>query len=205
MQADWDEFLSGIDAPPDPPSDDLPELPEPMGDSWAEAVALFREENPQYANAHLGNDVEAFNAMAEWSKTLPERARAEERARLELRESKLVEAQAVLDDERRRLAEDKEYSETLLPALPALPALQKLGRKGYTPAPEPVVSEPRRIRVQIEQPTENNPSGTIVEGFERHSDSQVRVYDTQGQLLGTDSLRPEDDVEAAAKKLLTRG
>ena len=56
--------------------------------------------------------------------------------------------------------------------------------------------------MQIEHPTENNPSGTIVEGFERHTDSQVRVYDTDGNLLGSVRLRPGDNVEAAAKRLL---
>jgi hypothetical protein len=56
--------------------------------------------------------------------------------------------------------------------------------------------------VQIEQPTENNPGGTIAEGYERHTDRRVRVYDVRGQLLGGAGLKPGDDVDTAAKRLL---
>ena len=56
--------------------------------------------------------------------------------------------------------------------------------------------------MQVEAPSQSNPGGRIVEGFERHTDSQVRVYDTDGNLLGSASLRPGDNIEAAAKKLL---
>src|SRR5262249_32357353 len=83
-----------------------------------------------------------------------------------------------------------------------LPKDDPLRAAPYTPAPEPVVSEPRRIRVQIEQPTESNPGGTIAEGFERHSDSPVRVYDTDGNLLGSANLRPGDDIDTVARAVL---
>jgi hypothetical protein len=56
--------------------------------------------------------------------------------------------------------------------------------------------------VQIEQPTENNPGGTIAEGYERHADTKVRVYDVRGQLLGGADLKPGDDVDTAAKRSL---
>jgi hypothetical protein len=70
------------------------------------------------------------------------------------------------------------------------------------PVPETEPSERRYICVQTEQPTENNPGGTIAEGYEMHTDRRVRVYDVRGQLLGGADLKPGDDVEAAAKRLL---
>jgi hypothetical protein len=70
------------------------------------------------------------------------------------------------------------------------------------PEPESEPSERRYICVQIEQPTENNPGGTIAEGYERHADTKVRVYDVRGQLLGGADLKPGDDVDTAAKRLL---
>ena len=56
--------------------------------------------------------------------------------------------------------------------------------------------------MQIEQPTESNPGGTIAEGFEQHTDSQVRVYDTDGNLLGSAASRPGDDIEVVARRVL---
>jgi hypothetical protein len=44
--------------------------------------------------------------------------------------------------------------------------------------------------------------GLGARGYCRHTDTKVGVYDTEGQLLGTDTLRPGDNVEVAAKKLL---
>src|SRR5262245_17259618 len=83
-----------------------------------------------------------------------------------------------------------------------LPEDDPLRAVPHAPVPEPVVSEPRSIRVQIEQPTASNPGGTIAEGYERHTDRRVRVYDVRGELLGGADLRPGDDVEAVAKRLL---
>lgn len=88
-----------------------------------------------------------------------------------------------------------------MPAL-RLPDSDSLRATFAPPDPESEPSERRYICVQIEQPTENNPGGTIVEGYERHTDRRVRVYDTDGNLLGSAPLRPGDDVEVAAKKLL---
>jgi hypothetical protein len=51
------------------------------------------------------------------------------------------------------------------------------------PEPESEPSERRYICVQIEQPMENNPGGTIAEGYERHADTKVRVYDVRGNCL----------------------
>ena len=42
----------------------------------------------------------------------------------------------------------------------------------------------------------------ITRGYYRHTRTRVRVYDTEGALLGAADLRPGDDVEAAARKLL---
>jgi hypothetical protein len=39
-------------------------------------------------------------------------------------------------------------------------------------------------------------------GFYRYTDTKLRVYDTEGALLGATDLRPGDNVEAAARKLL---
>ena len=63
-------------------------------------------------------------------------------------------------------------------------------------------SEPRPILVQIRAPDERDVPGVIARGYYRHTDTKVRVYDTEGQSLGTDTLRPGDNVEVAAKKLL---
>jgi hypothetical protein len=45
-------------------------------------------------------------------------------------------------------------------------------------------------------------AGVIVRGYYRHTDTLVRVYDTEGQLLGTAPLQVGDDVEVAARKFL---
>jgi hypothetical protein len=68
------------------------------------------------------------------------------------------------------------------------------------PVPESEPSKERRIVVQIEAPSENNPGGVICEGYERHTDRRVRVFDTKGQLIGGADLKPGDDVELTAKR-----
>jgi hypothetical protein len=70
------------------------------------------------------------------------------------------------------------------------------------PPPESEPSEKKPIWVQTEAPSENNPGGTIAEGFERHTNTRVQVYDTAGNLLGSASLQPGDDVEATARRIL---
>jgi hypothetical protein len=69
---------------------------------------------------------------------------------------------------------------------------------------QPAPSEPRPILVQIRAPDERHVAGVIARGYCRHTDTLVRVYDTEGQLLGSAPLRPGDDVEVAAKKLLRK-
>ncbi|HVI67944.1 MAG TPA: hypothetical protein VM910_35995 [Bradyrhizobium sp.] len=73
---------------------------------------------------------------------------------------------------------------------------------GAAPAPEPVVREPKEIWIQLQAPDERNLAGVIARGVYRHPDSLVRVYDTDGNLLGSAPLRPGDSAEVAAKRLL---
>jgi hypothetical protein len=76
-----------------------------------------------------------------------------------------------------------------------------------TPAPasaeEP--AEPldaRRIYVQTAPPTEDSP-GEIVEGsYTLAADGGIRVYDVDGNLLGTEHLAPDADAVAAARRVL---
>jgi hypothetical protein len=70
------------------------------------------------------------------------------------------------------------------------------------PEPEPEPSEPRPIMVQIRAPDERDVAGVIARGVYRYTDNMVRVWDTEGELLGSAPLRPGDDPQAAAKKLL---
>ena len=65
-------------------------------------------------------------------------------------------------------------------------------------------SEPRRIRVTVEFPSEEKGTpGAVVEGtYTTSDDGLIRVRDAEGKLLGTQRLKPCDDVEAAARKLL---
>jgi len=63
-------------------------------------------------------------------------------------------------------------------------------------------SEPRPILVQIRAPDERDVAGVIARGYYRHTDTKLRVYDTEGALLGSADLRPGDNVEAAARKPL---
>jgi hypothetical protein len=70
------------------------------------------------------------------------------------------------------------------------------------PSPEPEPSPPRRVVVQVERPTPANPGGTIAEGVERHTDKMVRVYGTDGNLIGSAELRPGEDAATVARRLL---
>jgi hypothetical protein len=84
-----------------------------------------------------------------------------------------------------------------------LPEGDPLRATGTAPdAPELAPSEPLPILIQIRAPDERDVAGVIARGYYRHTDTLPRVYDTEGQLLGTAPLRAGDDVEAAAKKLL---
>lgn len=91
-------------------------------------------------------------------------------------------------------------------------------RTADQPKPAPVVqhegdtaveSQPaRRLRTQIEQPSEANPGGSVAEGWFKVEGGILHVEDMQGRLLGRQPVRPGDDVEAIARKLLrdkTRG
>jgi hypothetical protein len=67
---------------------------------------------------------------------------------------------------------------------------------------EPSGIEWRRVWATVERPSEANPGGAIVEGLYRVEDGMVKVTDLQGHLLGTQPIRPGDDIEAAARKIL---
>jgi len=66
------------------------------------------------------------------------------------------------------------------------------------PGPRPHRSRPRASRFlywfKSGLPTSATLAGVIARGYCRHTDTKVRVYDTEGQLLGTDTLRPGDNV-----------
>jgi hypothetical protein len=67
---------------------------------------------------------------------------------------------------------------------------------------EPSGIEWRRVWVTVERPSETNPGGAIAEGLYRVEEGMVKVADLQGRLLGTQPIKPGDDVEAAARKIL---
>jgi hypothetical protein len=67
---------------------------------------------------------------------------------------------------------------------------------------EPSGIEWCRVWATVERPSETNPGGVIAEGLYRVEDGMVKVTDLQGRLLGTQPLKPGDDVEAAARKIL---
>jgi hypothetical protein len=76
-------------------------------------------------------------------------------------------------------------------------------------APEPTphseeTSEPRRIRTQIEQPSQANPGGRIEEGWYTVQSGVLQVEDMQGNILARQPVGSGDNVEALARKLLRR-
>jgi hypothetical protein len=102
------------------------------------------------------------------------------------------------------------------PNVPEAPAPSVLSRRTTSDCP---VSEPRaaveqraqhaataepwrRVWVTVERPSETNPGGVIAEGLYRVEDGMVKVTDLQARLLGTQPIKPDDDVEAAARKIL---
>jgi hypothetical protein len=69
---------------------------------------------------------------------------------------------------------------------------------------EPPADELRhsiRCTVRLPDPEKDDP-GQIIEGSYSLSGNVLRVYDDTGRLLGTDTLRPGDDVMHAARKIL---
>src|SRR5262249_32624848 len=62
--------------------------------------------------------------------------------------------------------------------------------------------QPHRVRTQLERPSERNPGGTIAEGWYRVSGGVVYVEDLQGRPLGSHPLRPGEDAEAIARRIL---
>jgi hypothetical protein len=63
--------------------------------------------------------------------------------------------------------------------------------------------EEHRIYVQVAPPTENDPAGAIVEGsYSLTEDGVLRVYDVDGNPIGTEHLSPDADAVAAARRVL---
>jgi hypothetical protein len=63
-------------------------------------------------------------------------------------------------------------------------------------------SEPRRVRTQIEQPSQANPGGRIAEGWCKVEGGILPVEDMQGNILGRQPVKVGDDVGALARKIL---
>jgi hypothetical protein len=69
---------------------------------------------------------------------------------------------------------------------------------------EPPADELRhsiRCTVRLPDPEKDDP-GQIIEGSYSLSGNVLRVYDETGRLLGTDTLKPGDNAEIPARKLL---
>jgi hypothetical protein len=65
---------------------------------------------------------------------------------------------------------------------------------------EPLVQIP--VHVQVAPPTEDDPGAIIEGGCTLTEDGVLRVYDADGNLLGTEHLAPGADVRAAARRVL---
>jgi len=72
----------------------------------------------------------------------------------------------------------------------------------HAPASEETPSDPIPIMATLRAPDERDPAGVIARGYYRHTPSKVRVYDTDGNLLGNAALQPGDAVEAVARRVL---
>ena len=82
--------------------------------------------------------------------------------------------------------------------------VEKLPPPRSQPTPEPPADEVRhsiRCTVRLPDPEKDDP-GQIIDGAYSLSGNVLRVYDETGRLLGTDTLRPGDDVMHAARKIL---
>jgi hypothetical protein len=69
-------------------------------------------------------------------------------------------------------------------------------------APASDDAERRRVRTQIERPSERNPGGSVIEGWFRVIGGLVYVEDMEGRTFGSAAILPGDDVLAIARKLL---
>jgi hypothetical protein len=59
-----------------------------------------------------------------------------------------------------------------------------------------------RVRVQIEQPSQANPGGAIVEASYSIDDDMLRVYDEDGRIMGSVQLKFGDNPVVAARRIL---
>jgi hypothetical protein len=66
----------------------------------------------------------------------------------------------------------------------------------------PTAPEGKRIWAQTAQPSQANPGGSIAEGSYRVEGALLTVEDLRGNLLGRAAVKPGDDVEAMARKIL---
>jgi hypothetical protein len=84
-------------------------------------------------------------------------------------------------------------------------------RLAYKPPPMPVQSAPEpptdlprqviRCTVRLPDPEKDDP-GQIVEASYTVTGNLLRVYDKQDRVLGSEAVRPGDDVEAVARRVL---
>jgi hypothetical protein len=51
-------------------------------------------------------------------------------------------------------------------------------------------------------PNERNPMGVVIDALFSIDTNIVRVFDTNGRLLGTGAFKPGDDIEAVARRVL---
>lgn len=66
---------------------------------------------------------------------------------------------------------------------------------------EPADLEEHRIWAQVAAPTDTDP-GAIIEASYTFQDGVVRVYDLDGNLIGTEHLSPDANAAAVARQVL---
>jgi hypothetical protein len=94
------------------------------------------------------------------------------------------------------------------PCYPTVPYTPRAETKASASAPSelspaPVVSEPRRVWVQARPPDpERNDPGEIAEGTYTISEGMIRVSNMQGRPLGTQMLKPGEEPDSVARRLL---
>jgi hypothetical protein len=59
-----------------------------------------------------------------------------------------------------------------------------------------------RVRTQLEGPSDRYPAGHVAEGWFSVSNGVIHVEDLEGRVLGQHVLRPGEDAEATARKIL---
>lgn len=71
-------------------------------------------------------------------------------------------------------------------------------------APALTPSPPRVVRVQIEAPSEREPGGVIMEAAYTVAGGTLTVTDMQARQIGSGYVNPDDDFDAAARRVVLR-